>query len=305
MRLLLSVIKPPVLFLLFLIHVGVLQAADSELTEKYLEIKHHKITLLEGKPIHVRSRIADNRLQADIFAIKQQTVQQLFEVLSVAENWCQFVTLHLNIKACTYQSGKNDILTFYAGRKFYQPAESAFALQYQFQIKEKTNDYFKLLLSADEGPFSTSDYQIAVDVKSMEDKSIVHFSLAYSSSLTSRMGTSVYLSTIGSDKKGFSQQINEQGQFEFIQGTEGIIERNVMRYFLALKVFLKQDVADSKSSKKLASDWYDESEQYALQLHELDKKDYIANKAREFVQQSIMQNRINTGLSVFVESEAD
>ena len=300
-----SVIKSSVLFLLFLIPVGVLQAADNDLAEKYFEIKNKTISLLEHKPIHVRSHIADNRLQADIFAIKQQTVHQLFEVLSVAENWCQFVTLHLNIKACSYQSDKNDILTFYAGRKFYQPAENAFALQYQFQIKEKTKDYFKLLLSADDGPFSTSDYRISVEVLAVENESVIHFSLAYNSSFSSRMGTSVYLSTIGSDKKGFSQQINELGQSEFIQGTEGIIERNVMRYFLALKVFLEQDTADPTSTQKLASDWYDESEQYSLQLHELDKKDYMANKAREFIQQDVMQNRINTGQSVFVESEAD
>jgi len=304
MCLLLSVRNLFLLFLL-LIPVSVLQAADNELAEKYFEIKNQTIPLLEGRPLHVRSQIKGNRLQADVFAIKQQTVEELFDVLSVAKNWCQFVTLHLNIKACTYQSDKQAILTFYAGRKFYQSAEDAFALQYQFQIKEKAKDYFKLLLSADEGPFSTSDYQIVVEVKSMEDKSIVHFSLAYSSSLTSRMGTSVYLSTIGSDKKGFSQRINERGQSEFIQGTEGIIERNVMRYFLALNIYLKAVTADTKSTQKLASDWYDESEKYSLQLHELEKKDYMSNKAREFSQQYLIQKRINSGLSDFVGSEDD
>lgn len=294
---------PRIIFFFLILNNAVLanELASADLLKKYHAIKNNQVTLLQNELIHIQSDVTEERLSADIYAVKTYAFENLVKKLSRAENWCQFVTLHLNIKACVYQKQTDTYLSFYAGRKFYEPAENAYELKYLFKIKEKKESYFKLSLSAESGPFSTSDYLIEVELVKFGDDTLIHFSLAYNSSFTSRMGARVYLATIGSDKKGFSQALNAEGEKEYIKGVEGIIERNVMRYFLALNVYL--DIAPGAGN--IISVWFDETEKYYEQLHELDKADYIRDKKLEYQQQAVMQGRIDLNKSIFEEEESD
>ena len=266
-----------------------------DLLSIYHSINNRDVDLLQGQKIHIKSDVSDERLKADIYAIQQYPFPDLIEKLSEPAQWCQFVTLHLNIKACTYQKNGADFVSFYAGRKFYEDAENAFELKYQFLVKEKNERYFKLNLSADSGPFSTSNYLIEVEVLKFDTEVLIHFSLAYDTSFSSRLGTGVYLSTIGSDKVGFSQQLNEENKKEFIKGVNGIIERNVMRYFLALSSYLKYHSDQSK----MMQDWFSSTEEYSQQLHEVERAEYLDAKKKEYEQQAVMQKRLSDGKPVF------
>ena len=270
--------------------------ADNRLTELkniHQLIKNKQVTLLQNQPLTIQSKISDNKLHAEVFSVKKYAFPKMVEKLSGAKQWCKFITLHLNIKACIYRSAPNQSLNFFAGRKFYEPAESAYELKYHFEIEKSTDEYFKLNLSADEGPFGTQDYLIVLELFKVDSEVVIHMSLSYLSSFSSRLGTSVYLSTIGADKIGFSQIKNIDGKLEYIQGIEGIIERNVMRYYLALSVYLDED-----DKHKLAQTWFDETEKYSKQLHEVEREAYLDAKALEFKQQYQMQQRLDKGLSV-------
>ncbi|MCK5335762.1 MAG: hypothetical protein KAQ67_06355 [Gammaproteobacteria bacterium] len=294
---------PQIILFFLILNNAVLanELAQADLLKKYHAIKNNQVVLLQNNLIHIQSDVTDERLSADVYAVKSYAFDNLVKKLSRSENWCQFVTLHLNIKACVYQRQTDTFLSFYAGRKFYEPAENAFELKYLFKIKEKKDNYFKLSLSAESGPFSTSDYLIEVELVKFDNDTLIHFSLAYNSSFSSRLGARAYLATIGSDKKGFSQTINAEGKKEYIKGVEGIIERNVMRYFLALNAYL--DTVNGADN--MMSVWFDETEKYYDQLHELDKADYIRDKKLEFQQQAVMQERVNLHKSIFKEDESD
>lgn len=287
-----SFIQLLVLLAVTLPHTSFAEVDDqvSELTRAYSSIKQGQPPLLEDQPIRILSSVDNDRLTAEIYAIKKVAFHTLVDRLTKPSDWCRFITLHVNIKACIYHTKPVTGLSFYAGRKFYEPAEDAYELRYRFAITEKTDNYLKLQLSAKDGPFGTSDYLIVLEALKIKDDVILHMSLAYNSSFSSRLGTRVYLSTIGSDKVGFSQIKNEDSELEYIKGVEGIIERNVMRYFLALSVFL-----DHQNDNQMPAAWFEAIEKYATQLHELERAEYLEAKRREFAQQAEMQQRVNRG----------
>jgi hypothetical protein len=270
------------------------ESRKAELLSIYQSIKNKQVVLLQNQPLSIKSTVTEDRLSADIYAIKHYDFQKLATDLSKPASWCRFVTLHLNIKACTYTSAPNTSLTFYAGRKFYEPAEDAFELRYQFKLDSLDKEYFRLNLTAKDGPMGTEDYLIRLEILKVDKQLLLHMSLSYQTSFTSRLGTSVYLSTIGSDKVGFSQELNDKGELNYIGGIEAIIERNVMRYFLALSTYLNRS-----DQVGMIKSWYLATENYARQLHEVKEDDYFKSKQREFEQQFLMQQRIDAGKPVF------
>lgn len=267
---------------------------QAELLSVYTAIKNQQLPLLQNQPVSIQSNISNNRLSAEVYAVKRYDFSTLVQKLSKPDQWCRFITLHLNIKACIYRLKPESSLSFFAGRKFYEPASDAYELRYRFKPETITENYFKLSLSADEGPFGTSDYLIVLQALKVEKEILISMSLSYQSSFTSRLGARVYLSTIGADKIGFSQQLSADGKQEYIKGIEGIIERNVMRYFIALSTYL-----DVEDKDQMISQWFKSTEQYAAQLHEVDEKEYLEAKLKEYKQQSLMQQRVNNGQSVF------
>jgi hypothetical protein len=90
----------------------------------------------------------------------------------------------------------------------------------------------------------------------------------------------VYLSTAGADKVGFSASGKDaDGNPQYIGGVRGLTERNTMRYYLAIEAYVA-DPQPAQLEKRL-SDWFDATERYPRQLHELDKNDYLAMKRVE------------------------
>jgi hypothetical protein len=72
-----------------------------------------------------------------------------------------------------------------------------------------------------------------------------------------------------------------------------MIERNVMRYYLALKAFL--DTADLPVGRQFearASLAYDLMDLYSAQLRQMDKAEYLDIKSREHQNQLRLQQRL-------------
>ena len=79
-----------------------------------------------------------------------------------------------------------------------------------------------------------------------------------------------------------------------MRGEQGMSERNLIRYLLALEVFLKteQDKGPELFMKRAAI-WFNETEKYALQLHEVSRADYLEAKRREYQNQRALQFSLN------------
>ena len=136
-------------------------------------------------------------------------------------------------------------------------------------------------------------------------QTLVHMGLSYTTSLVSRLATNTYLSTLGRGKVGFSLDEQQADHPAYVTGEKGIIERNVMRYYLALTVYLDTLHLDPATAfNARAEAWYDLTEQYALQLHELDKQEYLDAKKREHQNQNELQRQIDSESLPIVKGES-
>ncbi|MET0117636.1 MAG: hypothetical protein ABW090_09440 [Sedimenticola sp.] len=268
----------------------------SELAALYKEIDRGASISLSGKPIFVSSAVVKDRFAADAYGIVGSAFDDVVEELTVPANWCQFVPLNFNVKACTHQALNDRFsLTFYAGRKFYETPDKAYQLHYDYAITNRSDDYVRIVLSADAGPMGTTNYRIELDAIPVDSDTFLRIHSSYDSSFLSRLATDVYLATLGSDKMGFTVVGNtETGEPIYIGGVKGVVERNAMRYYLALQAYLDtcKLPPDSRFEARIQT-WFDLSEVHATQLHELEREEYLESKRMERLNQQKLQQALN------------
>jgi hypothetical protein len=244
-------------------------------------------------PIQVFSADREGVLEAKVYAVMHRDFSSLAEILSSPANWCELVPVVLNVKACTWQTGANTTqLTFYVGRKFYEPPEKAYELKYDFHLKVSREDYFHIVLVAEEGPLGTSDYLLEVEAIDISGKTFLAVRTSHRSSAISRFSTLGYLATLGRDKIGFTITGGVADNLEYIRGIRGIVERNAVRYYLAFQAYLEtQHLQPNLRFAAAAELWYGLTEQFHDQLYEMDRATYLDIKRRERIQQLRLQQK--------------
>ena len=118
-------------------------------------------------------------------------------------------------------------------------------------------------------------------------RSFVHMSYAYAYGAAARFAMSAYLATAGRDKVGFSVVgKGEDGKPIYIDGVRGVVERNTMRYYLAIEAYLGSlSAPPGEQQEKRLRDWYAATERHAQQLHEMDRDEYLTMKHHELQRQ--------------------
>ena len=274
-------------------------ASNSELAGFYHSLKPLLEDNVYGIPVYISSSDENNIMTGSIYGVVDHPFEQLVRHMRPARNWCDIAPLHLNVKACTYQAIDNRCqITFYSGRKFYEKADDVYQLAYQFRSVQQSHDFIHLQLSADEGPMGTSQYRLdfrAIPVDS--GKSFIHFKYAYRYNFIASMGMSTYLATLGSGMVGFSQSGKDnKGQPVYVDGVRGVIERNSVRYYLAIKTYLDtSNVPSDKRFETRTNKWFSLTENYPQQLYEMERQDYLDYKRRERLDQIRLQTSIQTG----------
>ena len=81
---------------------------------------------------------------------------------------------------------------------------------------------------------------------------------------------------------GFSKDATSSGDSAHVSGMRGVVERNTMRYYLAIEAYLGAlSASPSVQLDKRLEAWFDATEKYARQLHEIDRATYLEMKHRE------------------------
>lgn len=244
-----------------------------------------------GRPLALESTQTSGSLRGDVYALVDHPFATVEQALKSRDNWCDILILHLNVKRCLAVEDKGERrLALDIGRKFDQPIESAHRLLFAFQVAATQADYLSVKLAADSGPFGTSDYRIDVEATPVDAKrSLIHMSYAYAYGMAARLAINTYLGTIGRDKVGFSStgSTGSDGQPELVGGTVGLLERNTMRYYLAIDAYLgAQRLPAGERAEQRIRAWYTGTERYARQLHEMEEADYLDMKRKEIQRQS-------------------
>nr|WP_297529615.1 hypothetical protein [uncultured Roseateles sp.] len=238
------------------------------------------------RPIVLSSADDTERPTGDMHAVVEHPFGTLSGALRNADAWCDLLTLPANVKRCAVEDDQAPGATLHmaVGRKFDQPIEDAYALDFRFQVLAAQPQYLLVEMSANKGPMGTSNYRLTLEAVPIDAKrSFVRLRYAYVNNLAARVATSAYLSTSGRDKVGFTVIGRDgDGQPRYVGGIQGIAERNTMRYFLAIESYLDTlpAPAEQRLDKRLRG-WFAATERYARQLHEQSLEEYVAMKHKE------------------------
>ncbi len=241
-----------------------------------------------GRPLVLESTQTSGDLKGDVYAIVEHPFATVQQALVSAEHWCDILILHLNVKRCKASTGTPKKVALAVGRKFDQPVEDAYELDFGYRVAASTADYLQVLLSADEGPLSTKNYRIQVEAVPIDaNRTVIHMSYAYGYGFAAKMAMQTYLSTIGSQKVGFTiVDRKPDGKPVYQGGVLGLLERNTMRYYLAIDAYLSAyGLPAAEQPEKRIREWYASTERYAQQLHEMEQSEYLEMKRKEIRRQ--------------------
>lgn len=142
-------------------------------------------------------------------------------------------------------------------------------------------------MDAPEGPYDTRDYRLFAEAVPLPGgRTFLHLGYGMGYGGASRLAMQLYLGTIGRDKVGFTR-VGRAGQEEFVDGLRGVVERNTMRYYLAIDAYLDSlAVPPGQQLEKRLHAWFDATERYPRQLHEVERDAYLRMKRDEVQRQA-------------------
>lgn len=239
------------------------------------------------RPLFLESFETPERVEGSVYAVLDSPFADASRTLKSPVQWCEVMILHLNTKYCRAASDMAPAqLRVSIGRKTPQKLDDAFALDFGFNVLAARNDYLAVMLKAAKGPLGTSDYRIELQAIPLPDnRTFLRLNYAYGYGVASRIAMQGYLSTLGSGKIGFTQ-VSKGEKSAFIGGMRGAAERNIMRYYLAIEAYqasLSKPRLEQVDSR--LQHWFDATEEFQQQLHELPKTDYLAMKKVEYERQ--------------------
>jgi hypothetical protein len=275
------------------------QADDgaASLRDKYQSLTQQLAQNQFERPLYLESQELPSALNGNIYGVVNYPFAMVNATLNHPTqgpaNWCDVLILHLNIKYChASTSASGTVLAVNIGKKTEESLSSSYRVQFNYHPAASTPDYFRVELSAATGPLSTKDYRIVLEAIPVDDsRTFIHLTYAYGYGTAGRLAVKAYLATIASDKVGFSSARDPStGETRYIGGVLGLVERNTMRYYLAIEAYL--DALSSPPNARLdrrLTDWFDATEQYPRQLHEVSRADYMQMKHNEYQRQQIAQ----------------
>jgi hypothetical protein len=265
----------------------------ADLQARYAALSEQLAQSLFPQPLHIESMEGPDASRGEVYAVVDYPIETVSDAFSSPTNWCDALILHLNVKYCrpVIRDGRT-VLSTAIGRHVAQPLSSAHRLEFTFSITESRPDYLDVELKARRGPLGTSNYSISFEAVGLEnERAFVHLRYSYSYGNAGRLAMKMYLATTGSDKVGFTVIGDPNDpQPEFIGGVRGAIERNTMRYYLAIDAYLGAlaTPADRRFEQSLER-WFSATELYPRQLREIDREAYFAMKRSEYQRQQTIR----------------
>ena len=241
------------------------------------------------RPLVLESTETPKRVTGDVYAVVDYPFDAVKTGLNDPDHWCDVMLLHLNTKYCHAVAGTSGTtLRVNIGKKTPEKLADATRVEFDYKVAAATPEFMEITLDAKDGPMGTSDYRILLEAVAIPNaKTFLHLTYSYAMSFTGRVAIQTYLGTIGSEKVGFTVVGKRpDGRPQYIGGMRGMVERNTMRYYLAIDTFLATAKAPPAAQpEKRFQGWFTASERYPRQLHEMDRAEYMEMKRAEHSRQ--------------------
>jgi hypothetical protein len=264
--------------------------APTALREQYASLGEKLSQSPFQRPLILDSTEAPDRVQGDVLAVINFPFATVKAGLNSPDHWCDVMILHINTKYCRASTGPTGtLLRVHIGRKTPETLADSVGVDFNYRVAAASDEYLDIFLNAAQGPMGTCDYRIRLEAVPLPgDITFLHLSYAYCTSLVGRLAMETYLATLGSDKVGFTViGTLADGQPEFIGGLRGVVERNTMRYYLAIDAFLEAEMAaPAERLERRMQNWFTATESYPRQLYEMDRASYLDMKRAEVARQN-------------------
>ena len=267
---------------------GDVNAAGS-LRAKYAELNHRLSDNQYHKPLYLDSGESPAGVTGNVYALIDHPFATAAAALYSPDDWCEILILHINTKYCRASRGdQGSILNMIVGTKQDRPLNLANRLEFVYRVAAQTPNYLQVTLNAAQGPLGTRDYRIVFEAVAVDGgRTFIHVSYAYGFGTVGRLAMQAYLGTLGRSKVGFTVAGTQaDGRPRHVGGMRGVVERNTMRYYLAIEAYLGalSTPAQARLEKRLR-DWFAAAERYPRQLHEMERDEYLDMKRKEYLRQ--------------------
>lgn len=282
---------------LLFVGAGACQAGDPDsasgpadaMRARYVSLKDEFSHNQFHRPLYMESSEAPDGVSGEIYALVRHRFAAAATALNEPSQWCDILILHLNTKYCRPSTdSRGTVLHVSIGKKYDQPLDEAYRVNLAYAVAARTANFLQVRLNSDEGPLGTRDYRIVFEAVPVEGgQTFIRLSYSYSYGTVGRLAMQTYLGTVGRNKVGFTVVGKESdGAPHFIGGARGAVERNTMRYYLAIEAFLGA-LSTPKQGRveKSLRDWFTAAERYPRQLHEMEGGEYLEMKLKEYSRQ--------------------
>lgn len=241
------------------------------------------------RPLVMDSTESAQAVSGSAYAVINYPYATVLAAFKDPDNWCEVLILHLNTKHCSADKDSRPAsLSVSVGKKTPQELKDAHALTFSFTPAAARSDYMAVRLNAPKGPLGTHNYRIDLEAVPVDgDKTFMHLRYSYGYGMSGRLAMQAYMATVGSSKIGFSEVAGDNGGAKApVGGMRGAVERNTMRYYLAIDAYLASlAVPAPQQFEKRLQHWFDATERYPRQLHEIERTTYLSMKRSEYQRQ--------------------
>jgi hypothetical protein len=225
------------------------------------------------RPLHLISAEKDDAVQGEVYAVVDHDFAALRTALQSRQPWCDILILHPNVKQCRAEPATRRVAVR-VGRKLRQEASDAHLINFDHRVVAAGADYLQVRMEAT--PVG-------------ERHSFLHLSYSYGYGLAARMAMLAYLNTAGSGKVGFTVVSHRPDGTPMLAGdVRGAVERNTMRYYLAIDTYLDSlDAPGDEQVERRLQQWFAATERYPRQLREMNREEYLSVKRLEIQRQQV------------------
>jgi hypothetical protein len=264
----------------------------SDLRARYVALSQQLEDSAIQRGLYLESADSTRAPRGDAYAVVDYPFATVAAAFATPASWCESLILHLNVQYCRagVEEGRAR-LSAAVGKKTNQPLEDTHRINFRYEVVAASADYTRVELSSVKGPLGTGNYLIALELVAIDEaRSFVHIRYSYTQGFLARCAAGIYFSTSGRDKVGFTWIQDEDDPPELVRGIRGALERNTMRYYLAIEAYLHAlDAPAPQRFEQSLERWFADTERFARQLREVKHDAYIDMKRGQYVRQQEIQ----------------
>jgi hypothetical protein len=277
-------------------HAAGADLAAPDLGKAYQSFRQQYGSLAPNIALSIHTTEKGPRIWTEVFGTVRGKFAVVSQVLARPQGYCEFLPPLFNLKNCVHTHiGKREVLQFYVGSKHYTSMLRTILIESRLERVSERADYVHIRLASVDAGRSKYGYRVDIEIVPFGSVVLARVHTYYNPDRLTRMAVATYLHTVGGNKIGFSRvPVPGSGKPVYVRGMSGVIERNTVRAFMAMQAYL--DTASRSLANRYDARlrrWFELTERFRPQLHEMSKREYLSVKMRERLRQLRLQKHVD------------